>query len=158
MSIEGSKIAKPMALGSQGGSLKWKITASFSGLILLLGVLVIAIVYYFTSNALQKQVDLRSVAIATNLSDASAGYVSRKSSLELDALIAKYGRLHSRPQGRNPRHQPPALSNGAKRFKWSRQTAIRKLPSNGAARQDRLRDSGSPARRATGYRSRRRLG
>jgi len=93
MSIEGPKIAKPMALGSQGGSLKWKITASFSGLILLLGVLVIAIVYYFTSNALQKQVDLRSVAIATNLSDASAGYVSRKSSLELDALIAKYGRL-----------------------------------------------------------------
>src|SRR5437016_14555335 len=82
MSIDGSRIAKPIALGSQGGSLKWKITASFSGLILLLGVLVIAIVYYFTSNALQKQVDLRSVAIATNLSDASAGYVSRKSSLE----------------------------------------------------------------------------
>jgi two-component system, cell cycle sensor histidine kinase and response regulator CckA len=93
ISIEGSKIAKPMTLPWQGGGLKWKITASFSGLILLLGVLVIGIVYYFTSTAMQKQVDLRSTAIATNLSDASAGYVSRKSSLELDALIGKYGRL-----------------------------------------------------------------
>jgi HAMP domain-containing protein len=36
---------------------------------------------------------LRSAAIATNLADAAAGYVSRKSTLELDALIAKYGRL-----------------------------------------------------------------
>jgi HAMP domain-containing protein len=58
-----------------------------------LGLLVIGIVYYFTANALQKQVDLRSIAIATNLSDAAAGFVSRKSILELDALVAKYGRL-----------------------------------------------------------------
>jgi HAMP domain-containing protein len=62
-------------------------------LILVLGVLVIGIVYYFTATALQKQVDLRSSAIATNLSDAAAGFVSRKSTLELDALAAKYGRL-----------------------------------------------------------------
>jgi HAMP domain-containing protein len=55
--------------------------------------MVIGIVYYYTGNALQKQVDLRAAAIASNLSDASAGYVSRKVSLELDALIAKYGRL-----------------------------------------------------------------
>jgi hypothetical protein len=91
ISIEGSKIAKPVAFPWKEGGLKWKITASFSGLILLLGVSVIGIVYYFTSDAMQKQVDLRSAAIATNLSDASAGYVSRKSSLELDALIGKYG-------------------------------------------------------------------
>jgi HAMP domain-containing protein len=51
------------------------------------------IVYYFTGAALQKQVDLRASAIATNLADAAAGFVSRKSTLELDALVAKYGRL-----------------------------------------------------------------
>src|SRR5918996_2258486 len=93
ISMESSKIAKPATVSWQGRSLKWKITASFSGLILLLGVFVIGIVFYFTTQALERQVELRSAAIATNLSDASAGYVSRKSTLELDAMIAKYGRL-----------------------------------------------------------------
>ena len=73
--------------------LKWKFVTAFAGLILLLGICVIGIVYYLTGNALQRQVDLRSAAIAANLSDAAAGYVSRKNALELDALIAKYGRL-----------------------------------------------------------------
>ena len=92
-SVESSKILKPASLNWQRGGLRWKISTTFSGLILILGLLVIGIVYYFTGNALQKQVDLRSVAIATNLSDAAAGFVSRKSTLELDALVAKYGRL-----------------------------------------------------------------
>jgi HAMP domain-containing protein len=56
-------------------------------------VLVIGIVYYFATSAMQKQIDLRSTAIATNLSDAAAGHVSKKNTLELDALISKYGRL-----------------------------------------------------------------
>ena len=93
VSIEGSKFAKPAAEGWRRGGLKWKISATFSGLIFVLGLLVIGIVYFFTGNALQKQVDLRSAAIATNLADASAGFVSRKGTLELDALVAKYGRL-----------------------------------------------------------------
>ncbi len=92
-SLESSKIVHPMSIHWQRGGLRWKISTTFSGLILVLGVLVIGIVYYFTSAALQKQVDLRSTAIATNLSDAAAGFVSRKSTLELDALAAKYGRL-----------------------------------------------------------------
>ena len=92
-SLENSKIAKPVSINWQRGGLRWKISTTFSGLILVLGVLVIGIVYYFTATALQKQVDLRSNAIATNLADASAGFVSRKSTLELDALVAKYGRL-----------------------------------------------------------------
>src|SRR5262245_54877942 len=92
-SVDSSKLAKPVGISWQRGGLKWKISATFSGLILILGLLVIAIVYYFTGGALQKQIDLRSTAIATNLADAAAGYVSRKSILELDALIAKYGRL-----------------------------------------------------------------
>ena len=85
VSIEGSKFVKPAAEGWRRGGLKWKISATFSGLIFVLGLLVIAIVYLFTGNALQKQVDLRSAAIATNLADASAGFVSRKGTLELDA-------------------------------------------------------------------------
>lgn len=92
-SIETPKIARPLKLNWQRGSLRWKISTAFSGLILALGVLVIGIVYFFTSSALQKQVDLRSSAIASNLSDAAAGLVARKSALELDALVAKYGRL-----------------------------------------------------------------
>src|ERR1051325_4550715 len=88
-----TKLPKAVGIDWQRGGLRWKISATFSGLILVLGLLVIGIVYYFTSEALQKQVDLRSSAIATNLADASAGLVSRKSALELDALVAKYGRL-----------------------------------------------------------------
>src|SRR5438309_6237917 len=93
VSMESSKLAKPVNIDWKRGGLRWKISTTFSGLILVLGLLVIGIVYYFTSSALQRQVDLRSSAIATNLADAAAGFVSRKSTLELDALIAKYGRL-----------------------------------------------------------------
>lgn len=91
--MESSKIVKPLSIQWQRGGLRWKITATFSGLMLVLGLLVMGIVYYFTGAALQKQVDLRASAIATNLADAAAGFVSRKSTLELDALVAKYGRL-----------------------------------------------------------------
>lgn len=92
ITMEAGKFTNPAAAGRRGG-LRWKISATFSGLIFVLGLLVVGIVYYFTGNALQKQVDLRAAAIAVNLADASAGFVSRKSSLELDALVAKYGRL-----------------------------------------------------------------
>jgi two-component system cell cycle sensor histidine kinase/response regulator CckA len=93
ISMDTTKVNKPLSLPWQGTGLRWKIGASFSGLILALGVFVIGIVYYMTDNALHRQVDLRAIAIATNLSDASAAYVSRRNTLELDVLIAKYGRL-----------------------------------------------------------------
>jgi len=93
LSLESTKVAKPLAPSWQGGGLKAKIVTTFSGLILALGLLVSGIVYYLTGNALQRQVDLRAAAIATNLSDAAAGHVSRKSILELDVLVAKFGRL-----------------------------------------------------------------
>src|ERR1043165_6498555 len=92
-SLENSKLAKAFAIDWKRGGLRWKIIVTFTSLILGLGVLVIGIVYHFTSSALQKQVDLRAQAIATNLADAGAGFVSRKGILELDALVAKYGRL-----------------------------------------------------------------
>jgi two-component system cell cycle sensor histidine kinase/response regulator CckA len=93
LSLEAAKATVPGTPAWHGGSLRWKFVTAFGGLILLLGVCVIGIVYYLTGNALQRQVDLRSAAIATNLSDAAAPYVSRKNVLELDSLIAKYGRL-----------------------------------------------------------------
>lgn len=93
ISIDTANVSKSLSIPWQGAGLRWKISASFSGLILLLGGLVIGIVYFITDNALHRQVDLRAMAIATNLSDASAAYVSRRSTLELDVLIAKYGRL-----------------------------------------------------------------
>jgi HAMP domain-containing protein len=93
LSLEAANATAPGIAGWQGGSLRWKFVSAFGGLILLLGVCVIGIVYYLTGNALQRQVDLRSAAIATNLSDAAAPYISRKNVLEMDSLIAKYGRL-----------------------------------------------------------------
>lgn len=92
-SMESSKHVKHVTIGWQRGGLKWKISTTFGGLILVLGVLVIGIVHYFTSNALQRHVDLRATALATNLADAAAPFVTRKSTLDLDALVAKYGRL-----------------------------------------------------------------
>src|SRR3990172_2919487 len=93
VSPETLKVGNALSVPSNKGGLKRKIITTFSGLILVLGILVIGVVYYLTGNALRKQVDLRATAIATNLSDAAAGIVSRKSALEADALIAKYGRL-----------------------------------------------------------------
>lgn len=92
-SLENSKLVKAMPVAPRTMSLKWKIGAAMGGTVLLMGVFVLAIVYYFTGNALRRQVDFRSSAIATNLSDAAAPYVARRSVLELDALVAKYGRL-----------------------------------------------------------------
>ena len=91
--VDSAKFVKAEPVKRPRGGLKWKIASAFSGVILLLGLLIIGIVYSYTTSALQKQVDLRAIAIATNLADAAAGFVSRKSALELDALVAKYGRL-----------------------------------------------------------------
>ena len=93
VSLDNSKLGKVPPFSWQAMSLKWKIGSAFSGMILLLGVLVVSIVYVLTSSALHKQVNFRASAIATNLSDAAAGHVSRRNTLELDALVAKYGRL-----------------------------------------------------------------
>jgi HAMP domain-containing protein len=93
ISLEGAKLNTPLTRPWQRASLKWKIGTAFALVILTLGLFVIGIVYSFTDAALRAQVQLRASAIATNLSDAAAPYVSRRNPLELDALIAKYGRL-----------------------------------------------------------------
>ena len=93
VSLRNSKFAQALPLTQRRMSLKWKLGAASGGTVLAMGVLVLALVYFLTGNALRKQVDYRSSAIATNLSDAAAPYISRRGVLELDALVAKYGRL-----------------------------------------------------------------
>jgi HAMP domain-containing protein len=93
VSIKTSKLAPTLSLARRSMSLKMKIGLASGGTVLLLGILVLALVYFLTGKALRKQVDFRSSAIATNLSDAAAPYMSRRAVLELDALVAKYGRL-----------------------------------------------------------------
>jgi len=62
-------------------------------MIMILGLLIVGAVYGLTRAALQEQFDRRSLAIATNLSDAAAGNVVRKNVLELFALVRKYALL-----------------------------------------------------------------
>ena len=93
VTLKTSKLAQALPMPGRSMSLKWKIGAASGGTVLLMGILVLAVVYFLTGNALRNQVDFRSSAIATNLSDAAAPYMSRRSVLELDALVAKYGRL-----------------------------------------------------------------
>ena len=93
VSLENSKLINGIPMARRSWSLKWKIGAALGGTVLLFGILVLGVVYYLTGNALRRQINFRSSAIATNLSDAAAPYVSRRSVLELDALVIKYGRL-----------------------------------------------------------------
>ncbi len=93
VSLENTKLVNGLPSMRRSFSLKWKIGAALGGTVLLFGILVLGVVFYLTGNALRRQMDFRSSAIATNLSDAAAPYVSRRSVLELDALVTKYGRL-----------------------------------------------------------------
>jgi len=70
--------------------LKWKIGGIFTGVMLLLGALVVGAVYRLTESTLREQLDKRAVAVATNFSDAVAGHVAGKNLLALHALARKY--------------------------------------------------------------------
>ena len=62
-------------------------------MITLLGLFIIGVVYQLTSGALRDQFDQRTLAIATNLSDAASANVVRKNVLELYGLVRKYALL-----------------------------------------------------------------
>src|SRR5437867_3497326 len=70
--------------------LKWKIGGAFTGVMLILCTFVAAAAYQIIQHTLRDQLDKRALAIATNLSDASAGYIVGKNLLALNALIQKY--------------------------------------------------------------------
>jgi len=83
----------PLRPRPPGASLSKRIAGTFIGITVILGLLVIAIVYEFTGRALRAELQQRAWAVATNLSDAAAGFVMGKNFLELNALITKYARL-----------------------------------------------------------------
>ena len=70
--------------------LKWKVGAIYTGVMLALGILVVAAVYQLTHATLRDQLEKRALAIATNFSDAAAGHLASKNLLALHALARKY--------------------------------------------------------------------
>jgi HAMP domain-containing protein len=74
-------------------SLKWKIGGTYAAVMLILSFLVIAAMYRLIDNMLRDQLDKRALAVATNLSDASAGYLAGRNLLGLHALLTKYSLL-----------------------------------------------------------------
>ena len=71
-------------------SLKWKIGGTFTCVMLLLGIIVLAAAYRITSSALRDQLDQRVLVIASTLSDAAAGPIVTRNLLALHALVSKY--------------------------------------------------------------------
>ena len=70
--------------------LRWKIGGIYTGVMLVLGVFVIATVYQLTQGTLRDQLDKRALAIARNFSDAAAGHIAGRNLLALHALARKY--------------------------------------------------------------------
>jgi two-component system NtrC family sensor kinase len=70
--------------------LKWKIGGIYTGVMLVLGVFVIAAVYQLTQDTVRDQLHRRALAIATNFSDAAAGHIAGSNLLALHALARKY--------------------------------------------------------------------
>ena len=71
-------------------SLKWKIGGTFTAVMFILGILVLAAAYQFTRDALRDQLDQRVLAITANLSNAAAGPAAARDLLTLHAIASKY--------------------------------------------------------------------
>jgi sensor histidine kinase regulating citrate/malate metabolism len=78
---------------SRGVSLKWKIGGTYTAVMLVLSVFVIVAMYQLTNKMLRDQLDKRALAVATNLSDATAGHLVGRNLLALHALLRKYSLL-----------------------------------------------------------------
>jgi HAMP domain-containing protein len=74
-------------------SLKWKIGGTYAVVMLVLSVFVIAAMYQLTNKMLRDQLDRRALAVASNLSDATAGHLVGRNLLALNALLRKYSLL-----------------------------------------------------------------
>jgi two-component system, cell cycle sensor histidine kinase and response regulator CckA len=121
-------------------SIRWRIAGAFAGVIVLVGVSVVAVVYHVMVRSLRTQVDQRAFAMAVNLSDAAAGYVVAGNSLALHALVAKYalfdevaytfvedatGKVVSHSLGAFPAELKGALSPGGLRQTLQRTLSFR---------------------------------
>lgn len=74
-------------------SLKWKISGSFTGLMIILSLFATTAVYQLTTKGWRDQFERRVLTVATNLSDAAAGYMVGRNLLGLHALASKYALL-----------------------------------------------------------------
>jgi len=74
-------------------SLESQIAVAIAAVVLVFGLLLVAIVNQLIGRALRTQIDQRAFMMATNLSDAAAGQVIARNTLELYALLTKYARL-----------------------------------------------------------------
>jgi sensor histidine kinase regulating citrate/malate metabolism len=76
-----------LSLSLRRTSLEWKI------LILVLGVFFLIVINQLMGRALRLQMDESAAIMATNLSDAAAGYLASKDVLQLKTTVTKYARL-----------------------------------------------------------------
>src|SRR4030095_2627456 len=79
---------RPLRLSGEDISFEWKVIT------LLFGLLFVAIVNQLMDRTLRAQMDENAVVIATNLSDAAAGYLASKDILPLKTTVTKYARLN----------------------------------------------------------------
>ncbi|MGE5061144.1 MAG: AAA family ATPase, partial [Betaproteobacteria bacterium] len=70
--------------------IRWKIAGVFSALTLILSAVLMGVVYRLSEHTLREQLDKRALAVARNLSDASAGYILSNDLLALNTLLRKY--------------------------------------------------------------------
>lgn len=89
VSVESQSLPITLGVGTRRIGLMWKIVGTLAGVIVLFGLLVLAVVHQATSRAFRAQVDQRALAIATVLSDSSAGLVIGRNALELNSLVTK---------------------------------------------------------------------
>jgi HAMP domain-containing protein len=79
-----------MSKESRRLGLKWKIAGIYTGMMLILAVVLIATTYHLAEKIMRDQLDKRALAIATNLSDAATGHIVGRNMLALHALARKY--------------------------------------------------------------------
>jgi two-component system, cell cycle sensor histidine kinase and response regulator CckA len=123
----------------RGMGLKWKIGGIYTGVMLVLGIVVTAAVYQLVQNTLRDQLDKRALAIATNFSDAAAGHLASRNLLALHALAGKYtlldnvayafvedaqGEVVAYTSGAFPEELRRSLSAGASRQVQRRELAL----------------------------------
>lgn len=85
--------ARPVIYWWKDNSLEWRIIGIIASILLVLGLLLTGVMYRLLGQALRSQIDQRALVAATNLSDAAAGYVIGKNTLELHALVTKHARF-----------------------------------------------------------------
>jgi sensor histidine kinase regulating citrate/malate metabolism len=120
-------------------SLKWKIGGTFTAVLLILGIFVMATVYQLTANALRDQLEQQALVVASNLSDAAAGQIVGNNLLALSALATKYtllsgvayafiedanGEVMAHTLGNFPEELRQELSPGARRETGHRQLSF----------------------------------